>query len=166
MLEQGTDGIEVVVVPGVTAGLAASAILGAALGHDHALISLSDLHTSWEAIERRVVAAAEGDLITVLYNPRSRTRTWQLPRVLQIMAAHRPATTPVAVVAQAERPRQAVVLSTLAEFDPEVVDMNSLVVIGSTTSTYVTSGGGERRFITPRDYAWMPQAAGAPGEAS
>ena len=155
VLEQGTDGIDVVIVPGVTAGLAASAILGAPLGHDHVLISLSDLHTDWESIERRLVAAAEGDLVTVLYNPRSRTRRWQLPRALEILAARRPPATPAAVVQQAERRRQGVHLMTLADFDPELVDMNSLVVVGSSTTRYVSSGGGERRMVTPRDYTWM-----------
>lgn len=155
VLEQGTDGIDVVIVPGVTAGLAASAILGAPLGHDHVLISLSDLHTDWESIERRLTAAADGDLVTVLYNPRSRTRRWQLPRALEILAERRPPGTPAAVVQQAERRRQGVHLMTLADFDPELVDMNSLVVVGSSTTRYVTSGGGERRMVTPRDYSWM-----------
>lgn len=155
VLEAGTEGIDVVVVPGVTASLAASAILGAPLGHDHATISLSDLHTKWAAIERRLVAAAEGDLVTVLYNPRSRTRTWQLPRALEIFAGHRAPTTPVVVVAQAERRRQAVVRSTLADFDPGVVDMNSLVIIGSSTTTYLPSAGRDPYLVTPRDYTWM-----------
>ncbi|MCT1458627.1 precorrin-3B C(17)-methyltransferase [Aestuariimicrobium sp. p3-SID1156] len=156
VLEQGTDGIEVQIVPGVTAELAVSAILGAPLGHDHATISLSDLHTDWNDIERRLQAAAEGDLVTALYNPRSRSRTRHLPRALEIMAGHRPPTTPVAVVQQACRPRQKVVMSTLAEFQPEWVDMNSLVVIGSSTTRFVTTGDGERRIVTPRDYHWMP----------
>ncbi len=155
VLEQGTEGIDVEIVPGVTAGLAVSAILGAPLGHDHVLISLSDLHTDWASIERRLVAAAEGDLVTVLYNPRSRTRRWQLPRALEILAARRPAATPAAVVQQAERRRQSVHLMTLADFDPEKVDMNSLVVVGSSTTRYVRTGGGERRMVTPRDYTWM-----------
>ena len=71
-LEQGTDGIEVEIVPGVTASLAASAILGAPLGHDHATISLSDLLTPWEVIEKRIVAAAQADFVICFYNPRSR----------------------------------------------------------------------------------------------
>lgn len=155
VLEQGTEGIDVDVIPGVTASLAASAILGAPLGHDHATISLSDLHTDWAVIERRLTAAAEGDLVTVLYNPRSRTRTAHLPRALEIMAAHRPRGTPVAVVRQACRRQQSVTMATLATFDPEVVDMNSLVVIGSSSTRYVPSGGGEPRMVTPRDYHWM-----------
>lgn len=155
VLEFGTDGVDVVVVPGITASLAASAILGAPLGHDHATISLSDLHTTWEAIERRLVAAAEGDLVTVLYNPRSRTRTWQLPRALEIFGGHRPADTPVIVVEQAERRRQAVTMARLHDFDPEVVDMNSLVIIGSTTTTYLPAQGRPPYVVTPRDYTWM-----------
>ncbi|MHB0927583.1 MAG: precorrin-3B C(17)-methyltransferase [Candidatus Nanopelagicales bacterium] len=157
VLEQGTDGIDVDIVPGVTASLAVSAILGAPLGHDHVTISLSDLHTDWETIERRLIAAAEGDLVTVLYNPRSRTRTRHLPRALEIMLAHRPPQTPVAAVREAGRPEQQVHLGTLASFDPQWVDMNSLVIIGSSTTRYVSTGMGEQRMVTPRDYRWMPQ---------
>ncbi|MBK8437849.1 MAG: precorrin-3B C(17)-methyltransferase [Austwickia sp.] len=156
VLEQGTEGIDVEVIPGVTASLAASAILGAPLGHDHATISLSDLHTDWATIERRLLAAAQGDLVTVLYNPRSRTRRAHLPRALEIMTEHRPPDTPVAVVRQACRRQQSVVTATLATFDPEGVDMYSLVVIGSSSTRYVRSGGGETRMVTPRDYQWMP----------
>ncbi len=156
VLERGTDGVDVVVVPGVTAGLAASSLLGAPLGHDHAVISLSDLHTPWEVIERRLACAAAGDLVTVLYNPRSRSRRAHLPRALAVFAEHRAPSTPVAVVREAFRPRQAVTMTTLADVDPEAVDMNSVVVIGSSKTRYVTSGGGEQRMVTPRDYTWMP----------
>lgn len=154
-LEQGTTGIDVEIVPGVTASLAASAILGAPLGHDHATISLSDLHTDWETIVRRVRAAAEADLVTVLYNPRSRTRLHHLPDALAIFAEHRPASTPVAVVEEADRPDQVVTLSTLGEFDPAVVNMNSLVVVGSSTTCYLPAGTGRTVMVTPRDYHWM-----------
>lgn len=109
-------------------------------------------------IERRLHAAAEGDLVTVLYNPRSRTRLRHLPRALEIIEPHRNPETPVAVVQQACRQRQKVIMSTIAEFQPEWVDMNSLVVIGSTTTRYVTTGSGERRIVTPRDYHWMPES--------
>jgi cobalt-precorrin 5A hydrolase/precorrin-3B C17-methyltransferase len=154
-LEQGTEGIDVEIVPGVTASLAASAILGAPLGHDHATISLSDLHTDWDTILRRVRAAAEADLVTVLYNPRSRTRLHHLPDALAEFAAHRPADTPVAVVEEADRPEQRVTLATLADFDPAVVNMNSLVVIGSSTTRYLPAGTGRTVMVTPRDYHWM-----------
>ena len=154
-LEQGTEGIDVEIVPGVTASLASSAILGAPLGHDHATISLSDLHTDWDTILRRVRAAAEADLVTVLYNPRSRTRLHHLPDALAIFAEHRPPTTPVAVVEEADRPDQVVTLSTIGEFDPAVVNMNSLVVVGSSTTRYLPAGRGRTVMVTPRDYHWM-----------
>lgn len=154
-LEQGTDGIDVEVIPGVTASLAASAILGAPLGHDHATISLSDLHTDWGVILRRVRAAAESDLVTVLYNPRSRTRLTHLPEAMAILAAHRPAGTPVAVVEDAERPDQRVTLFTVSDFDPSIVNMNSLVVVGSSTTRSLPTEGGRTILVTPRDYHWM-----------
>ena len=156
VLEQGTDGIDVDIVPGVTASLAVSAILGAPLGHDHVTLSLSDLHTSWENIEKRLFAAADGDFVVALYNPRSRTRLKHLPRALDILGAKRAPDTPVAVVQQACRKRQKVITSTLSEFRPEWVDMNSLVVVGSSTTKFVTTGGGTTMIVTPRDYKWMP----------
>lgn len=154
-LELGTEGIDVEVIPGVTASLAVAAILGAPLGHDHATISLSDLHTDWDTIVRRVRAAAEADLVTVLYNPRSRKRRHQLPAALAVFAEHRSPETPVAVVEDAERPDQRVVLSTLGAFDPEVVTMNALVVVGSSTTRYLPTEG-RTLMVTPRDYHWMP----------
>ncbi len=154
-LEQGTDGIDVEIIPGVTASLSASAILGAPLGHDHVTISLSDLHTDWETIVRRVRAAAEADLVTVLYNPRSRTRLHHLPDAIEMLAQHRPPTTPVAVVHEADRPDQRVTLATIGDFDPETVDMNCLVVIGSSTTRYLPAGMERTVMVTPRDYHWM-----------
>lgn len=165
-LEMGTEGIDVDIVPGVTAELAASAILGAPLGHDHATISLSDLHTDWELILKRVRAAAEGDFVITLYNPRSRSRTHQLPDALAIIAEHRGPDTPIAAVAQAERPQQHVHMSTLAEFQPEWVDMNTIVVVGSMTTRFALSGDGRQVIVTPRDYHWMDGAAHSNSQAN
>jgi cobalt-precorrin 5A hydrolase / precorrin-3B C17-methyltransferase len=148
-LEMAGEDIDVTVVPGVTAALAAAAVLGAPLGHDHVMISLSDLHTAWPVIERRITAAAEGDLVTCFYNPASRKRDWQLRRALELLAAHRPAGTPVGWVRDASRPGQAASLSTLAGFDPRAADMHTLVVVGS-SRTKVQAG----RMVTPRDYRW------------
>jgi len=148
-LEIAGEDIDVTVVPGVTAALAVAAVLGAPLGHDHAMISLSDLHTAWPVIERRVTAAAEGDLVTCFYNPASTKRDWQLRRALDLLAAHRPPGTPVGWVRDASRPGQAASLSTLAEFDPAQADMHTLVVVGS-SRTRVHAG----RMVTPRDYRW------------
>jgi len=148
-LELAGEEIDVTVVPGVTAALAVAAVLGAPLGHDHVMISLSDLHTAWPVIERRVTAAAEGDLVTCFYNPASRKRDWQLRRALELLAAHRPPGTPVGWVRDASRPGQAASLSTLGEFDPALADMHTLVVVGS-SRTRVRAG----RMVTPRDYTW------------
>ncbi|MFG3698112.1 precorrin-3B C(17)-methyltransferase [Micromonospora sp. NPDC047620] len=148
-LEYADERIDVVGVPGVTAALAAGALLGAPLGHDHAYLSLSDLHTPWEVIARRVAAAAEGDFVALLYNPRSRARDWQLGAALAVFAAHRPPDTPVGVVRNASRPDERVHLATLADLDPALVDMYSVVVVGS-SQTRVVAG----RMVTPRGYRW------------
>ncbi|MFG1919483.1 precorrin-3B C(17)-methyltransferase [Micromonospora sp. NPDC048898] len=148
-LEYADERIDVVGVPGVTAALAAGALLGAPLGHDHAYVSLSDLHTPWEVIERRVTAAAEGDFVTLFYNPRSRARDWQLGKALGILAGHRPPDTPVGVVRNASRPGERLHLATLATLDPAVVDMYSVVVVGN-SDTRVVAG----RMVTPRGYRW------------
>ena len=105
-LEFAGDDIDVVGVPGVTAALAASSLLGAPLGHDHASVSLSDLHTPWPAIEQRIRAVAEADLVVTFYNPRSRGRDWQLPKAVSMLLEHRPASTPVGVVTDASRPTE------------------------------------------------------------
>ncbi|MEZ0111806.1 cobalt-precorrin 5A hydrolase/precorrin-3B C17-methyltransferase [Catenulispora sp. EB89] len=143
------DDVDVVGVPGITASLAAANVLGAPLGHDHAVISLSDLHTPWPAIVRRVTAAAEGDFVTVFYNPRSKGRDWQLGHALDILRQHRPGTTPVGCVRDASRPGQRARISTLSEFDPADVDMYTIVLVGS-SHTRVAAG----RMVTPRGYTW------------
>ncbi|MEV1132186.1 precorrin-3B C(17)-methyltransferase [Agromyces sp. NPDC049794] len=148
-LDHADDRIDVVGVPGVTAALAAAALLGAPLGHDHAYLSLSDLHTPWEVIARRVTAAAEGDFVALLYNPRSRARDWQLGAALAALAAHRPPDTPVGVVRNASRDGERVHLATLATLDPALVDMYSVVLVGS-SQTRVVAG----RMVTPRGYRW------------
>ncbi len=154
-LEQGTTGIDVRVIPGVTAELAASALLGAPLGHDHVTISLSDLHTPWDVIEKRLMAAADGDFVTVLYNPRSRTRTMHLPRALEILGAKRPADVPVMAIHEAFRPKQYIRWAPIGEFKPEWVNMHTIVIVGSSTTKPVATGGGETAIVTPRDYQWM-----------
>ncbi|MFI2639479.1 precorrin-3B C(17)-methyltransferase [Streptomyces sp. NPDC018610] len=157
-LAEASDDIDVVGVPGVTAALAAGAVLGAPLGHDHVSISLSDLHTPWEVIERRVRAAAESDLVVTFYNPRSRGRHWQLPKALEILAGHREPTTPVGVVRNASRPDEAARLTTLAELDPATVDMMTVVTVGNTATREIAG-----RMVTPRGYRW--QDGGARQEA-
>ncbi len=149
-LQQAGADIEVVGVPGVTAALTAAALLGAPLGHDHVLISLSDLHTPWPVIEQRVAAAAAADLVTCFYNPRSRDRHWQLGEALDALRAHRPPATPVGAVRQAGRPGQRVWTAPLADFDPSEVDMLTTVVVGSSATRMVAG-----RMVTPRGYRWI-----------
>jgi precorrin-3B C17-methyltransferase len=141
----------VTVVPGVTAATAAAAVLGAPLGHDHCSISLSDLLTPWPVIERRLRAAATGDFVVSLYNPRSRTRHRQLPRALELLGAARCADTPAAIVTDVGRPGQRVIRTTLGRLDPDQVDMLSLVVIGSS----ITRWSGQH-MVTPRGYLAEP----------
>ncbi|MFJ9561970.1 precorrin-3B C(17)-methyltransferase [Streptomyces fuscichromogenes] len=152
-LAEASDDIDVIGVPGVTAALAAAAILGAPLGHDHVSISLSDLHTPWEVIERRVRAAAEADIVVTFYNPRSRGRDWQLPKALAILAEHREPTTPVGVVRNASRPDESSRLTTLGALDPAWVDMMTVVTVGNTATRDIAG-----RMVTPRGYRWQESA--------
>jgi cobalt-precorrin 5A hydrolase/precorrin-3B C17-methyltransferase len=148
-LEFADASIDVVGVPGITAALAAAAALGAPLGHDHATISLSDLHTPWAVIERRITAAADADLVVCFYNPRSRARADHLGAALAILAARRPPRTPVGIVADVSRPGQRIVISTLADVDPANADMRTLIIVGSSQTRMVAG-----RMVTPRGYRW------------
>jgi len=141
------DEVEVIAVPGVTAANAAAALLGAPLGHDHCAISLSDLLTPWEVILERLAAAAAGDFVVALYNPRSATRHWQLAEARGLLLAHRHAHTPVGIVTDAFRPGQRVAVTTLGDLDPTVVGMTTIVLVGS-SRTRVIAG----RMVTPRGY--------------
>ncbi len=146
-LELAGEDVEVVVVPGVTAAQAAASLLGSPLGHDHCSISLSDLLTPWEVIERRVHAAALGDFVVSLYNPRSKGRDWQLGKVKNILLEHRPPDTPVGIVRDAYRPAQSVTLTDLGSLRPEDVDMLTVVIVGNSQTKLVAG-----RMVTPRGY--------------
>lgn len=139
---------EVRVFPGVSAVQSAASLLGAPLMHDFCTISLSDLLTPWEVIQQRVHAAAVADFIVAFYNPRSRQRQDQLAWALEVLFAHRPPETPVALVRNAYREGQTIELDTLARFDPSRVEMLSLVLVGNSQSRLL----GEAMF-TPRGYA-------------
>ncbi|MFN6340091.1 MAG: precorrin-3B C(17)-methyltransferase [Cyanobacteriota bacterium] len=138
--------------PGVSALQMAAARVGAPLMHDFCTISLSDRLTPWPLIERRLAAAAEGDFVVALYNPRSRDRHWQLERARQLLLAHRPTTTPVVLARQLSREGERHLISTLATFPAEAVDMLTLVLVGN-SQTLERDG----RLLTPRGY---PPVAG------
>ncbi len=147
MKKERQSPVEIVVLPGISAFQKAASLLGAPIGHDFCIISLSDLMTPWEKIEKRILAAASADFITAIYNPKSEGRYWQLYRLKEIFLQERSPETPVGYVRQAGREEESVRITTLEGFDPEDVDMFTVVLIGNSQS-YVC----DDRFITPRGY--------------
>ena len=139
--------LDIEVLPGISAFQKAASLLGAPIGHDLCVISLSDLMTPWPLIEKRIKAAAQADFVTAIYNPKSHGRYWQLYRLQELFLEERSADTPVGIVRQAGREDQQVTLTTLGSFNPENVDMFTIVLVGSSQS-YVSQG----RMITPRGY--------------
>ena len=139
--------VEIETLPGISAFQKAASLLGAPIGHDMCIISLSDLMTPWEVIERRIKAAAVGDFVTAVYNPKSHGRYWQLYRLQELFLKNRSADTPVGYVRQAGREEQEIKVTTLKAFDPEDVDMFTVILIGNSQS-YITDG----KIITPRGY--------------
>ena len=135
------------IIAGVSAVNAAAAILGAPLMNDFAIISLSDLMTPWEVIQKRVLAAAQGDFVIALYNPKSKRRVTQLAEVQKILLRFREKNTPVGIVTNAGRDGESKIISTLENFTREEVNMFSLVIIGN-SQTFVKAG----YMLTPRGY--------------
>lgn len=133
--------------PGISALQLAAARAGAPLMHDFCTVSLSDRLTPWPVIEKRLKAAAAGDFVVALYNPRSLGRDWQLGRARELLLEHRPGSTPVLLARQLGRAEEALSLHTLADLPIEAVDMLTLVLIGNSTSR-VEAG----RMVTPRGY--------------
>jgi len=152
----------VTVVPGVSALQAASAGAGALIGHDFCAISLSDLLTPRETIVKRLEAAASGDFVTALYNPRSERRTELIAEARTVFLRHRPPETPVVVAANLGREGESVRVGTLVEFDPKSVDMNALVLFGATQSRRLTRPSGAVLAFTPRGYTPSPAGEDAP----
>jgi precorrin-3B C17-methyltransferase len=147
------------VIPGVPALAAGAALLGAPLMHDFVAISLSDLLTPWETIEKRLELAAQGDFVIVLYNPKSKKRDWQLGAVRDLLLRHKDPETPVGIVSRAMRPGQTITITTLNSLTKNPVDMQTIVVVGnSQTHTYGPY------MITPRGYLNKYQAGAASSE--
>ena len=149
-----TPGVQV--FPGITALQAAASRVGAPLMHDFCAISLSDLLTPWEAIEKRLTAAAQADFVTALYNPRSQTRTQQIATARAIFLKYRDPNTPVALVRSAYRQDEHITLTTLSELLDAPVDMLTTVLIGNqSTRTHADW------MITPRGYLGFGEQSGA-----
>lgn len=147
MKRERQSDVEIKSLPGISAFQKAASLLGAPIGHDLCIISLSDLMTPWELIERRIKAAAIGDFVTAVYNPKSNGRYWQLYRLVELFLQQRSPETPVGFVRQAGRDEQEIKVTTLSEFDPEEVDMFTVIIIGNSQS-YISGG----HIITPRGY--------------
>lgn len=142
--------IEVTVVPGVSAMLAAAARIGAPLGHDFCVISLSDNLKPWDLVLKRLDAAASGDFVIVLYNPASKARPWQLGEAFRLIARHRAPSTPVIFASAVSQSDERIDITTLADADTAKADMRTLIIIGSSATKLVTGSKGRRFVYTPR----------------
>ncbi|TLX55609.1 precorrin-3B C(17)-methyltransferase [Stutzerimonas nosocomialis] len=146
--------VELQILPGVSAALAAAARAGAPLGHDFCMISLSDNLKPWTQIEKRLDHAGAADLAMAFYNPISRARPWQLGRALEIVRRHRGPETLVVLGRDVARPAESLQVLTLGELTPSMVDMRTLVIVGSSQTRRFARADGGQWVYTPR---WYPQ---------
>ena len=144
--------VEVRVVPGISAMQAASSRVGALLGHDFCTISLSNLLTPWQTIEKRIHSAGQGDFAVSFYNPVSKKRDWQLDRAVEILLEYRPAATPAILARNVTRPTERIQQLSLSEIRGENVDMFTLVSVGNSESRRFTTSRGSYIY-TPRGYS-------------
>ncbi|MGE0220057.1 precorrin-3B C(17)-methyltransferase, partial [Mycolicibacterium sp.] len=146
-------GVSVRVIPAMTAAQAVASRVGAPLGHDYAVISLSDRLKPWDVIADRLTAAARADLVLAIYNPASKTRTWQVGAMRDLLLTYRDASTPVVIGRDVSGPRESVTVVRLADLDPAEVDMRCLLIVGSSQTQWQASvDGGPDRVFTPRRY--------------
>jgi precorrin-3B C17-methyltransferase len=148
--DAGWRDLDIHVEPGITAMLAAAAEAGAPLGADFCAISLSDNLKSWETIERRLRAAADGDFVIAFYNPASRARPHQLGQAFDLLRAVKPPHTVVLFVRKAATPETRIIVTTLAEADPTLADMRTLVIIGAKATRLISREGRQPWVYTPR----------------
>ena len=144
--------VEVRTVPGLTAAQAVAARVGAPLGHDFCVLSLSDRLKSWETVTERLSLAAKADLVIAVYNPRSKARPWQVAAMRDVLLEHRTPANVVVLGRDVGGPTERVVVTTLGDLDPDLVDMRTLVLIGSSTTRVFDRPDGSRAVYTPRRY--------------
>jgi precorrin-2 C20-methyltransferase/precorrin-3B C17-methyltransferase len=148
-------GVRIRVIPAMTAAQAVASKVGAPLGHDYAVISLSDRLKPWDVIAARLAAAAAADLVLAIYNPASKSRTWQVAAMRDLLLAHREPGTPVvigrSVAGPISGPDEKVRVVRLADLNPDDVDMRCLLIIGSSQTQWYAGDSGDRVF-TPRRY--------------
>jgi precorrin-2 C20-methyltransferase/precorrin-3B C17-methyltransferase len=144
-------GVQIRVIPAMTAAQAVASRVGAPLGHDYAVISLSDRLKPWDVIASRLAAAAATDLVLAIYNPASKARTWQVGAMRDVLLAHREPGTPVVIGRNVSGPDEDVRVVRLADLNPADVDMRCLLIVGSTQTQWYSDDSGDRVF-TPRRY--------------
>lgn len=137
MIREMNIDLKVEIVPGVTAAQAGAAALGAPLMLDFACVSLSDLLVSWEEIENRLKALAQADMVTVLYNPKSKKRTWQIEKTVELFLSSRPGSTLAGIVRNASLEEESIVITNLKDLARQEMDMRSIVVIGNSRTTEI-----------------------------
>lgn len=143
-----SEGLHITFIPGVPAFAAAGSLLGAPLMHDFAAISLSDLLTPWDIIEKRLRLAAEADFVINLYNPKSKKRDWQIGRAREILLENRQGSTPVGIVSRATREQQEVTITDLNRMLDYPMDMQTVVIVGNSRSFFLGP-----YMVTPRGYS-------------
>ncbi|TYU38229.1 precorrin-3B C(17)-methyltransferase [Listeria monocytogenes] len=147
LAEKSNPDLEVKVIPGITASIGAAAVLGAPIMHDFCHISLSDLMTPWEVIEKRLTHVAMADFVVCFYNPRSKGRANHLANAFQKMMEYKSGDTVVGIVKDVGRKEERKIITTMRDIDYELVDMTTMVIVGN-KETYVKNG----KMITPRGY--------------
>ncbi|EPS5493293.1 precorrin-3B C(17)-methyltransferase [Listeria monocytogenes] len=147
LAEKSNPNLEVKVIPGITASIGAAAVLGAPIMHDFCHISLSDLMTPWEVIEKRLTHAAMADFVVCFYNPRSKGRANHLANAFQKMMEYKSGDTVVGIVKDVGRKEERKIITTMRDIDYDLVDMTTMVIVGN-KETYVKNG----KMITPRGY--------------
>jgi len=144
--------VPVRVLPGMTAAHAVASRVGAPLGHDYCVLSLSDRLKPWDVIAKRIRAVAAADLVLAVYNPASKSRTWQVGAARDLLLEHRAPDTPVVIGRDVGGPQEHIRVETLATLDPATIDMRCLLLVGSSTTQVVTRGDGRPVVFTPRRY--------------